>query len=394
MTEPIPRKLIVLLGVVALLVMGFHLFDLLKQLLLTVLDVLMPFLSALVIAYIMAPVVVGVQHRLGLGRAMGTALVYFFILLVVFLLIAFLIPQVVTEFIRLLEMLRQELPGWLSRLSEKGYFGIGPEFFQKIRDFIQNIDLDYGDLAAWLLPTLRRIASGGVEAATGVARQVLRGAASVRGALAFLAFIGIINFYLILDWEKVGPLIHRMIPGRHRPRAVDLLEKMDRSVGGFLRGQLTVAAIVGASFAGALLVLGAFGFPVLRNYAVLIGTAAGLGGFVPYLGSVVGVLPAILIILLSTGADWSVKAPVLGVLLVFFAALQAVEGYVLQPRIVGKNAGLHPLLVMLALVVGYRFGLGGMIIAIPAAGVPRVLVREFYWRPYVEERDRDQAGSA
>jgi predicted PurR-regulated permease PerM len=99
---------------------------------------------------------------------------------------------------------------------------------------------------------------------------------------------------------------------------------------------------------------------------------------------VVGVTPAILIILLSSGPDVSAKAWGIGVLLAFFVALQAVEGNILQPKIVGKGAGLHPLLVLLALVVGFQFGLGGMIIAVPAAGVARVLGREFYWRPYVE----------
>jgi predicted PurR-regulated permease PerM len=123
--------------------------------------------------------------------------------------------------------------------------------------------------------------------------------------MSFLVFIGIINFYLILDWEKIGPLLHRMIPERHRPRVVEVLG--------------------------------------------------------------------------------------IGVLLAFFMALQAVEGYVLQPRIVGRGAGLHPLLVLLALMVGYQFGLGGMIIAVPAASVVRVLVHEFYWRPYVEDGNRPRA---
>ncbi len=388
MMEPFARKLLIILGVMAVLAMGFHLFDQLKRFLLAALDVLMPFLSALVLAYIMAPVVIYVQRRLRLGRVMGTVVVYLLILLLFFLLFVFLIPQVVAQFIGLIQTLRQELPAWLLRLSEASYLGINPELMKKVRDVIQEIELDYKDIAAWLLPALRRIASGGIEAATGVAREMFRGAASFLGVVSFLVFIGIINFYLILDWEKIGPLLHRMIPDRHRPRVVEVLEKMDRSVGGFLRGQLTVAAIVGTSFAGALLIVGIFGFPVLRNYAILIGTLAGLGGFVPYLGSLVGVTPAILIILLSSGADWPARAWGIGVLLAFFMALQAVEGYVLQPRIVGRGAGLHPLLVLLALMVGYQFGLGGMIIAVPAAGVVRVLVHEFYWRPYVEDRNR------
>jgi predicted PurR-regulated permease PerM len=135
-----------------------------------------------------------------------------------------------------------------------------------------------------------------------------------------------------------------------------------------------------------LFVISFFGFPSLRSYCILIGAAAAIGGFIPYLGSIIGVTPGILIVLFTGEVSWGTKilgmASVLGV----FALINAVEGFVLQPKIVGKGAGLHPLIVMLALIAGAQFGIGAMIIAVPVACIIRVLVRELYWLP-IEQRE-------
>jgi predicted PurR-regulated permease PerM len=181
-----------------------------------------------------------------------------------------------------------------------------------------------------------------------------------------------------------------MVPPKHRERTFDVLDKIDISMGGFLRGQITVCFIVGVMFAVGLFGMGFIGFPALRNYSILIGTLAGVAGFIPYLGAVIGVLPAILIILLTGDVEWSTKLLTFGGVILLFSLIQAVEGFILQPKVVGKNAGLHPLLVMLALIVGAQFGIGGMIIAVPLASVIRVLIREFYWLP-IEQRETAMA---
>ncbi|MFW5810845.1 MAG: AI-2E family transporter, partial [Thermodesulfobacteriota bacterium] len=170
-------------------------------------------------------------------------------------------------------------------------------------------------------------------------------------------------------------------------------QKMDTAVGGFLRGQLTVSLIVGTLFAFGLFGMGFIGFPALRNYCILIGTVAAIGGFIPYLGPIMGVTPAILIILFTGGVPWSVKLITLLTVLTLFAVIQGIEGFILQPKIVGKGAGLHPLVVLLALIAGAQFGIGGMIVAVPIASITQVLVREFYWQP-VQQREAALAESA
>lgn len=384
--DPVLRRIVYAIGILGAIALGFYTFSLIKGPIGFVFSVLTPFLVALILAYILAPVVIGLQHRLKLGRVMGTLVLYMIIFLVIFLLLAFLIPTILSQFIKLFHTLKEAVPALLTTISENKHLQIDEELIKTIQNKIKEIEVDYEKIGGWLMPALQKVASGSFKAVGEVAKGIFSGVGSVIGFLSFLIFIGIINFYFILDWEKIGPLIRKMVPFRYREKMFDILGKMDTAVGGFLRGQLTVSATVGTLFAVGLFTIGFFGFPALRNYCILIGTAAAIGGFIPYLGPIIGVTPAIIIVLLTGGVPWSTKIVTLIGVLGLFSVIQAVEGFVLQPKIVGKGAGLHPLAVLLALIVGAQFGIGGMIVAVPAASIIRVLIREFYWLP-IERRE-------
>jgi len=384
--DPLLRRILYAVGIMGVITFGFYTFSLLQNAMILVLNVLTPFMAALLLAYILAPVVIALQQQLKLGRIMGTLALYMIILLAVFLLFFFLIPNVISEFIRLFNVLKTAFPPLLGKLADNPYFKVDAELVDIIQKKINEIRIDYEQLAAALLPGLKKMASGGLEAVGIATKGIFTGVSFVVSFFSFLVFVGIINFYFIIDWEKISPLVHKMIHPEKRVRVFDILKKIDIAVGGFLRGQLTVSAIVGSLFAIGLFGMGFIGFPALRNYCILIGTAAAIGGFIPYLGAVMGVTPAILIILLTGGVPWSVKIITLASVMALFSAIQAIESFVLQPRIVGKGAGLHPLAVMFALLFGAQFGIGGMIIAVPSASIIRVLIREFYWLP-IEKRE-------
>ena len=385
-SDPLLKKIVYSVGIMGVIAFGFYTFSLFKGGIALVLDVLTPFIAALLLAYILAPFVITLQQHLRLGRIMGTLVLYMIIFLAVFLLLAFLIPTVLTEFIRLFNTLKVTVPPLLNKLAQSSFLNIDEELISVIQTKIREIHIDYEQIVSSVLPSLKKVASGGLEAVGMAARGLFTGVGSVISVVSFLIFVGIINFYFIVDWEKIAPLIRKMVPPERRERVFDVLDKIDNAVGGFLRGQLTVSAIVGSLFAAGLFGMGFIGFPALRNYCILIGTAAAIGGFIPYLGAIIGVTPALLIVLLTVGVPWSVKLVTIGSVLALFAAIQAIEGFVLQPRIVGRGAGLHPLAVMFALLFGAQFGIGGMIIAVPAASIIRVLVREFYWLP-IERRE-------
>jgi len=377
--DPLLRRMVYAIGIMGIITFGFYTFSLLKDSITLVLNVLTPFMAALLMGYILAPAVIVLQKQLKLGRIMGTLVLYLIIFLIVFLLLAFLIPKFLSEFIRLFHTLKETVPDLLVKLSRNKHLQIDAELIQVIQNKIRELEIDYEKIVTSLLPALRKMASGGFEAVGAATKGIFSSVGSLVGFFSFLSFVGIINFYMIIDWEKIRPMIRKMVHPHHRKRVFDVVDKVDIAVGGFLRGQLTVSVIVGILFAVGLFCMGFIGFPALRNYCILIGTAAAIGGFIPYLGAIIGVTPAILIIILTPDVPWNIKLITLTAVLTLFSLIQSIEGFILQPRIVGKGAGLHPLVVMFALIFGAQFGIGGMIAAVPLASVIRVLVREFYW---------------
>jgi predicted PurR-regulated permease PerM len=324
---------------------------------------------------------------------MGTLVLFLLVASAAGLLLGILIPAVATELIALFKLLKTTLPDLLKRLSQRAPFQVDDALVQSIQNYILSLEISFEKLAGLLLPGLKTMATEGFETVGQATRGLFSGIGSVVGFFSFVIFVGIINFYLIVDWEKIGPLIRKMVPPHRRERFFEVLQKIDLAMGGFLRGQLTVSALVGSMFAAGLFGISLMGFPALRNYCLLIGTAAAIGGFIPYLGPIIGLTPAVLILLLTMGVDWSTKLLTLALLLALFSLIQAIEGFVLQPRIVGKGAGLHPLVVLFALILGAQFGIGGMIAAVPLASVVRVLILEFYWLP-VERREAMLAAEA
>lgn len=392
-SDPLLRRLLYALAIMAVIAFGFYTFSLLKTVLAVAVEVLAPFLAGLLMAYILAPVVVALQKRLGLGRIMGTLVLFLLVASAAGLLLGILIPAVATELIALLKLLKTSLPDLLKRLSQRAPFQVDDALLRSIQNYILSLEISFEKLAGLLLPGLKTMATEGFETVGQATRGLFSGIGSVVGFFSFVIFVGIINFYLIVDWEKIGPLIRKMVPPHRRERFFEVLQKIDLAMGGFLRGQLTVSALVGSMFAAGLFGISLMGFPALRNYCLLIGTAAAIGGFIPYLGPIIGLTPAVLILLLTMGVDWSTKLLTLVLLLALFSLIQAIEGFVLQPRIVGKGAGLHPLVVLFALIFGAQFGIGGMIVAVPLTSVIRVLILEFYWLP-LEHRESMLAAAA
>lgn len=384
--DPLLRRIAHAVGMMGVIAFGFYTFSLLQNALVVILNVLAPFMAAFLVAYILAPLVIALQQRLRLGRIMGTLALYLIIFLVIFIMLAFLIPTVISQFIQLFNTLKVGLPRLLEQMAQSPYLKIEPEMIDSLQKRIMALQIDYQTVFTNMMPGLKKMASGGFEAIGVATRGIFSGVTTVVGFFTFIVFVGIINFYLIVDWEKILPILRKMTPPEHRERTFNIFQKIDKAVGGFIRGQLTVSAIIGFCFAVSLFCMGFAGFPALRNYCLLIGTAATIGGFIPYLGSVIGVTPALLIVAFTGGVPWSIKIINIVVILGIFNALQAVEGFILQPRIVGKGAGLHPLAVMFALLFGAQFGIGGMIVAVPLAGVIRVFFMEFYWEP-IERRE-------
>ncbi|MCI0340278.1 MAG: AI-2E family transporter [Planctomycetales bacterium] len=194
-------------------------------------------------------------------------------------------------------------------------------------------------------------------------------AAGARAAFVFLSVVLLIPFYTFfflrgLDTAARDAQVY--IPARIRTRTVEILGRIHRILAAFVRGRVVIALIcAGLTWAGLLLC----GVP----YAFLLGLATGVTIVVPFLPVLVGLAPALLL-LVADGAGW----PYLVAVLVVFAVVNGIEGFYLTPKIVGKEADLHPVTAFVALFAGAELlGLLGAILAIPLAATVKILVREF-----------------
>jgi predicted PurR-regulated permease PerM len=176
------------------------------------------------------------------------------------------------------------------------------------------------------------------------------------GAVVDLLLVLVVSFYLVLEGPRLRDALAGLVPAGRRAQALFLEETVVRIAGGYLRGQLVLALVIGV-LAG----LGAWLFGL--RYPHVVGLVAGVLELVPMIGPVLGAVPAVLLALL-------LPFPTVVWVVLYFVAIQQLENYVLVPRVSGHAVGLHPLAAMLALVAGFEVaGILGALFAVPAAGV-------------------------
>ncbi|MDT0619392.1 AI-2E family transporter [Salinisphaera sp. P385] len=311
--------------------------------------ILTPFVFAAGLAYLGDPLV----DRLQTYRLSRTAsvLVVFGTLTIVGLMLVLLLFPVLEHQLR---TLIENMPRYLQWLQER------------IEPLMQTFLPESEGLS---MEALRNLVAEHWGKAGGVANVIWQQAFSSGTALialvANLVLVPVITFYLLRDWDHMVAWIRDLLPRRMLGTATELARETDEVLGQFIRGQLLVMAFLGLTYAVGLWLAG-------LDLAFLIGIAAGLVSFVPYLGVIVGLAASSVAMLVQTGGD---LLPLLWVGLVF-AVGQTLEGAVLQPLLVGDRIGLHPVTVIFAVLAGGQlFGFVGVLIALPAAAAIAVLVR-------------------
>src|SRR5699024_10912149 len=185
--------------------------------------------------------------------------------------------------------------------------------------------------------------------------------------ISSMVLIPLVTFYLLRDWRILMDTLRDMLPRNIEPTVVELTENCDEALGGFLRGQLMVMLGLGLIYAIGLWIVG-------LNNAIAIGLIAGLVSFGHYLGTITGVLLAGTTAVIQ---DFSFFC-LLSVGIVFVVG-QLIESFVLTPKLVGDRIGLHPVLVIFAVMAGGQlFGFAGVLLALPVAAAGTVIVRFAY----------------
>ncbi|SDJ62358.1 AI-2E family transporter [Billgrantia gudaonensis] len=311
--------------------------------------VLMPFFVSMILAYLGDPLADWLESR-GLSRRLAVALVFLLLTLVVVITLLLVLPILGRQLGQLID----SLPAVLNWVEQS----VVPRI-----QALTGLDLstDIGQLRQAVVDNWRET---GTAAATLLA-QVSRSGLALVGWIGNLALIPVVTFYLLLDWDVIVAKVRAALPRRWEPDAVRLAGQCDEVLSAFLRGQLVVMLCLGVIYAIGLTLLGV-------RFGLLIGLLSGLASIVPYLGVIVGISVAGLVAFFQFG-DWLM---LLGVAAVF-ASGQVVESVVLQPKLLGDKIGLHPVAVIFAVLAGGNlFGFTGVLLALPAAAVIMVLLRE------------------
>jgi predicted PurR-regulated permease PerM len=312
-------------------------------------DILLPFVAGMVLAYFLDPVADRLE-KVGLSRVAATLVI----------LIAFVVILTIALIV-LIPVLASQLGGLIGQF---------PEYLTRLQGLVTSFDPEwierrFGLEAGSLREGLNSLLTTGMGFVTTVFTSIWSSGVALFSVAGLFIVTPVVAFYMLLDWDRMVATVDSWVPRDHVDTVRHIATDINASTAGFVRGQGTLCIVLGVMYAIGLTLTG-------LNFGILIGLFAGLISFIPYVGSLVGLVLAVGVAFVQFWPDWIMVAAVAGV---FFVG-QFIEGNILQPRLLGKSVGLHPVWLMFALFAfGALFGFVGLLIAVPAAAAVAVLVR-------------------
>jgi predicted PurR-regulated permease PerM len=305
-------------------------------------QVLLPFVAGFALAYLQAPLADRLE-RWGMNRTVASLLIVTVVMVALIAVLLLVVPLLVQQ----LGQFMTSLPDHLIRVRQ-----IATEWL----DWLQAGE------SAMTLSELMKQASAWL---TGFAYSLWTGGKALVSFASILVIMPVVTFYLILDWHEMLKVLDSWVPPRHRETVREIARDIDSAISGFVRGQLIVCLLLGLYYVIGLSFVG-------LRFALLIGLVAGLITFVPYIGSLTGLLVATGVALAQVWPEWQWVV----VVVVIFLVGQFVEGNIIAPKLVGERVGLHPVWIIFAMFAfGYLFGFVGLLLAVPIAAAIAVLFR-------------------
>lgn len=312
-------------------------------------EILLPFVAGLVLAYFLDPIADRLENA-GLSRVMATILILLAFVVALALVLVILIPLLVTQ----TADFAARLPEYLSRLQQLAT-SFDPQWLE------QRFGVDPGDLREGLNSLL----SSGTGIVATLFASIWQSGLAIVSIAGLFVVTPVVAFYMLLDWDHMVATVDSWVPRDHVLTVRRIAADINVATAGFVRGQGTLCLILGAWYAIGLTVVG-------LNFGILIGLFAGVISFIPYVGSLVGLVLALGVAVVQFWPEWQW---ILATACVFFVG-QFVEGNILQPKLVGESVGVHPVWLMFALFAfGALFGFVGLLLAVPLAAAVAVLMR-------------------
>lgn len=338
-------------------------------------SIIAPFLVALVIAYIMNPIVKFFEKR-KFKRNWSVVIVF---VLCFLLFITFVVPFTVNMIVqakdigvKLRDFTKAQFSSQYAAARERLKSQLNehfPEYRETLDNFIKDSKfLDY--VSDGFVKT-----KDGLVTVSGKAFDII---GDTFAGMFNLFFIPMLVFYILLDLDNLFEGFKKLIPPTYRPRTISILEKIDKHLSAMLRGQCVENLIFAVMMSIGLWLSGLHSF-------LFLGLLAGIANFIPYLGGFFTCIIAAFVAITQFGFGGALGVAAIKITIAV-AIIQFIDCWYMQPYIVGENAGLHPLTIMLALTIaGSLAGIVGMLLAVPVTIIIKVIGLELYNDLYDQE---------
>ena len=319
-------------------------------------QVLTPFLLAALLAYLLKPAMVKLEKK-GLQRPVAILSLYLLILALSLPVFFFILPRLI-----------RELNEFINQL---------PVFTAEVEGLVQGFYRRYHQMA--IPGSLRALLDESITSISAVFQQAARQAVQalldlLAGAAGFL-LAPVLAYYFLRDSEQIGRAAAHLLPIQVKEDVLGLWLGIDRVLTSFIRGHLLVSLIVGFLTGLGLALVGS-------QYAVILGVVVGLADLIPYFGPLLGTVPVLALTLLESHR---MALYALAVMII----VQQIEGSYLAPRILGESVGLHPLVIIFALLAGGElWGVAGLLLAVPLTAIGCILV-QFIWARLVGSKESE-----
>lgn len=314
--------------------------------------VVIPFVGAFLIAYLFSPLVEKLS-RIGLPRWLSISIVFIGIGVLLTWAMWYVVPLVWQQ----LMYARDSIPSGIHWVNATFLPWVSHTFN------VERMEIDTDQISTVIMEYIQTNYS-----ADSIQTMALRLAQSGLNFIQIggtIVLIPIISFYFLLDWDRMLNSLRRLIPRPYEKSTLRIVYECHNVLGAFVKGQFLVMLLLGIVYAVGLQLIG-------LEVGLIIGMVAGLASIIPYLGFAVGIIAAVIATVFQFGVDW-MQLALVGVV---FMIGQAVEGYILQPFLLGDKIGLSPVAVVFAVLAGAQLaGFLGMLIALPVAAVIVVLLR-------------------
>lgn len=307
-------------------------------------DLVMALIISVLASFVLKPLVKFLEFRLGLRRSLAILLVF-----------AVVGSIAVIGAMQIIPFMLNRAQGLYEQFKT---FPFDQKLLEASRDIVEKVPFLTADQLA---EKVREIMKSGIESMGNALQNAV-------GFLLTLSVVPFITYFMLAEGDIALKKLIERVPNKYFEMTLNVIYKIQRDLVGYLRGWILDSIIIGILSIIGLMIIGI-------DYPFIIGAIAGIANLVPYLGPVVGAVPAFLVSLTQFG-DFRMVVPII----VLTVTIQAIDNTIVQPICFAKTVDMHPLTVILVLIIGNELmGVAGMILGIPIATILKVSAEETYW---------------